>query len=226
MIHGAIFDLDGTIVDNMPLHVEAFAIFVTRHGLSPLTVDDRKRLDGKRNRDIFPDLFGRPLTEEELSAFANEKESLYRALSAGRLSALAGLDRLLARFDALGLPVAIATSAPPENVRHTLSELALEHRFAAIARSDLVPRGKPWPDVFLAAAGQIRVPPAECVAFEDAPMGIAAAAAAGMTTVAITTTFAPAVFASQAPPADWIVANFEEFLDGPASAILPTETAN
>ena len=52
-MRGAIFDLDGTIVDNMPVHVEAFAIFVGRHGLPPLTLNDRKRLDGRRNRDIF-----------------------------------------------------------------------------------------------------------------------------------------------------------------------------
>lgn len=215
-MRGAIFDLDGTIVDNMPIHAEAFAIFVTRHGLPPLTPEDRRRLDGKRNRDIFPDLFGRALPEDELTKFADEKESLYRSLSRGRLSALAGLERLLTRLEAGGVRMAIATSAPPENVVHTLAELGLAGRFATIARSDQVPRGKPWPDVFLEAARLLGVAPGTCVAFEDAPMGVAAAAAAGMTTVALTTSFAPDVFAAGTPKPDWIVRDFDEFLDGPS----------
>lgn len=219
-MRAAVFDLDGTLVDNMPVHAEAFAIFVTRHGLPALTVEDRKRLDGRRNRDIFPELFGRPLPEEELAAFAAEKELLYRTLSAGRISALPGLDRLLARLEADGVRLAIATSAPPENVTHTLAELHLQDRFATIARSDLVPRGKPWPDVFLAAAHQLGVTPEECVAFEDAPIGIAAAAAAGMVTVAVTTSFGPDVFSAQSPPPDWVVRNFDEFLQGPAQHLL------
>ena len=55
---GVVFDLDGTLVDNMPIHAEAFSIFSTRHGLPPLTLEDRARLDGKRNRDIFPARLG------------------------------------------------------------------------------------------------------------------------------------------------------------------------
>jgi len=224
-MRGAIFDLDGTIVDNMPIHAEAFAIFVTRHGLPPLTPDDRRRLDGKRNRDIFPALFDRPLTEDELTAYADEKETLYRALSRGRLAALAGLDRLLGLLDAAGVRRAIATSAPPENVSHTLTELGLSTRFAAIARSDQVPRGKPWPDVFLEAARQLGVPPGDCVAFEDAPMGIAAAAAAGMTTVALTTSFRPEIFLASSPRPDWVVEDFEEFLEGPGRALVRLDSS-
>ncbi|HET8647103.1 MAG TPA: HAD hydrolase-like protein, partial [Vicinamibacteria bacterium] len=51
---GAIFDLDGTLVDNMALHAQAFVRFCGRHGLPPFTTDMRRRFDGKRNRDIFP----------------------------------------------------------------------------------------------------------------------------------------------------------------------------
>jgi HAD superfamily hydrolase (TIGR01509 family) len=219
-MRGAIFDLDGTVADNMPIHAEAFAIFVTRHGLPPLTAADRRRLDGKRNRDIFPDLFGRPLDERELAAYADEKESLYRSLSRGRLAPLAGLHPLLTRLEASGVRIAIATSAPQENVRHTLSELGLAGRFPTVIRSDEVARGKPWPDVFLEAARRLDVAPGDCVAFEDAPMGIAAAAAAGMRTVAVTTSFPRELFAAGSPAPDWIVSDFQEFLDGPAAALL------
>ncbi len=211
-MRGAVFDLDGTIVDNMPIHADAFAIFVERHGLRPLTLDDRKRLDGRRNRDIFPDLFRRELTDAEQSAFANEKEALYRELSIGRLVPAAGLIRLLDLLDAHAVPVAVATSAPPDNVIHTLAELGLATRLTCVVRSDQVPRGKPFPDVFLAAAERLGVPAADCVAFEDAPIGVIAARNAGMTTVAVATSFSADVFLAPEVGADVVVKDFEEYL--------------
>jgi len=217
---GFIFDLDGTIVDNMPIHAEAFGIFVTRHGLSPLTPEDRKRLDGRRNREIFPDLFGRTLSEDELRRFADEKESLYRELSVGRLVPLRGFEQLLSMLDSRSIPAAIATSAPPENVTHTLRELHLSSRLTRITRGDQVRRGKPYPDVFLTSAALMAVPPECCVAFEDAPAGITAVKAAGMTAVAITTSFSRDVFRSQEPWPDVIVADFEEFVSGPGWRLI------
>lgn len=217
---GFVFDLDGTLLDNMAIHMQAFAIFVERHGLPPLTLESRRGLDGKRNREIFPVLFGRALPEAELRAFANEKEALYRELSRGRLAPLAGLGRLLSVLEARGLPAAIATSAPAENVRHTLGELGLGARLSRVARSDEVPRGKPYPDVFLAAARLIDVAPRECLAFEDAPLGVVAARAAEMTCVALTTTFSAADMAARDAEPQYSVADFEEFLAGPGAWLL------
>jgi len=214
-MRGAIFDLDGTIVDNMPVHADAFAIFVERHGLAPLTLDDRKRLDGRRNRDIFPDLFGRELTDAEQAAFAEEKEALYRELSVGRLVPAPGFVRLLDRLAAAAIPVAVATSAPPENVSHTLAELGLATRLTCVIRGDQVPRGKPFPDVFLAAAERLGVAPTDCMAFEDAPIGVIAARSAGMRTVAVGSSFAADVFLAPEVGADVVVRDFEEYLAGP-----------
>jgi beta-phosphoglucomutase len=225
-MRAAIFDLDGTIVDNMPVHADAFAIFVERHGLAPLTLDRRKRLDGRRNRDIFPDLFGRPLNDAEQLAFAEEKEALYRQLSAGRLVPANGLVRLLDCLSAQAIPVAVATSAPPDNVSHTLDELGLTSRFTCIVRSDQVPRGKPYPDVFLAAAERLGVPAADCVAFEDAPIGIIAARDAGMTTVAVGSSFSADVFLAPEVGADVVVMDFEEYLAGPGKWLVDTDESN
>ena len=108
---GVVFDLDGTLTDNMALHAQAFERFCARHGLPPLTLERRARYDGKRNRDIFPDLLGRELGPDELRALVDEKESLYRELSAGRLVPLRGLLELLASLRRRAVPVAVASCA-------------------------------------------------------------------------------------------------------------------
>jgi HAD superfamily hydrolase (TIGR01509 family) len=211
-VGAVIFDIDGTIVDNMHLHAEAFARFAERHGLPPLTTEDRARLDGRRNSEIFPILFKREVPRDEWLAYEHEKEGLYRELSRGRLMPMKGLHGLIDRLRASGIPMALATSAPEANVTHTLGELGLAGAFPVIVRGDQVPRGKPAPDVFLEAARRLGVEPAACLVFEDAPMGIAAAQAAGMAVVALTTSFAPAHFDQLQPPPSATCGNFEEFL--------------
>ena len=219
-IDGVVFDLDGTLVANMEIHAQAFAIFAERHRLPSLDQAARARLDGKLNRDIFPVLFGRELAEADLLAYAGEKEALYRELSRGHLVPLRGLDRLLDVLEARSLPVAVATSAPADNVRHTLEELGLGTRLRLIVRSDEVAQGKPHPDVFLAAASLLGRTPERCLAFEDAPAGIAAARAAGMICVALSTSFPAEAFADHGARPDYSVADFHEFLAGPGAWLL------
>jgi HAD superfamily hydrolase (TIGR01509 family) len=207
-----VFDLDGTMVDNMSWHAEAFDAFALRYGLPPMTLETRRRIDGKRNREIFPLLFEREMAIEEVRAYEREKEGAYRELSKGRLAPLTGLVHLLDRLELHKVPVAIATSAPPENVVHTLEEIGLAHRVPTIVRGDQVPRGKPEPDVFLRAAHELGVAPADCVAFEDAPIGITAAVRAGMRVVAVTTTFSREAFESSDPPPHAIYRDYDDFL--------------
>lgn len=217
-IQGVVFDMDGTLLHNMPFHQEAFDTFAQRHGLPLLTLETRKWMDGKRNRDIFPHLLDRPaMTVDEVEVLADEKESLYRLLSTGRLTALPGLLRLLDLLAQRGIPVSLATSAPLANVTHTLAELGLSERLATIARSDTVPRGKPFPDVFLEAARLMDADPTRCVAFEDAPAGIIAARDAGMTTIALATSYTPEILSETVPPPHAIVADYDEYLSGAGS---------
>ncbi|HET7217469.1 MAG TPA: HAD family phosphatase [Vicinamibacterales bacterium] len=210
---GVVFDLDGTLTDNMACHAEAFARFLAKHGLPALTMAMRQRIDGKRNSEIFPILFGREVTAAEVVAFEEEKESAYRELSRERLQPVAGAVTLLERLAARGIGVAVATSAPEKNVAHTLSAIGLADRITTIARSDAVPRGKPFPDVFLHAARELGVSPDACLAFEDAPVGVAAARGAGMRCVAITSTFTADVFARSEPPPDVAYRDFQAYLD-------------
>jgi len=210
-----IFDIDGTLVDNMHLHAEAFSVFAERHGLPPLTADDRAKLDGRRNSEIFPVLFNRDMARDEWLAYEHEKEGLYRELSRGRLSPMKGLHDLIERLRDERIAIALATSAPKANVVHTLAELELAAEFPVIVRGDEVARGKPAPDVFVEAAHRRGVPAADCLVFEDAPMGIEAAHAAGMRVVALTTSFQASQFEQLQPPPTFICADFEEFLNSP-----------
>ena len=207
-----IFDLDGTLADNMAWHAKAFDVFLGRRGREGLSIEWRRRIDGKRNSEIFPMLFAREMPRDEIKALEDEKEGLYRSLSSGGLVAMAGADALLDRLQALEIPVAVATSAPPANVEHTMRETGLDRRITVVARGDQVPRGKPAPDVFLHAAALLGVPAGECLAFEDAPVGVAAATAAGMPCDAVTSSFAAQMFEEADVRPDATVRDFEEFL--------------
>ena len=210
---GVVFDLDGTLTDNMAWHTEAFATFLERHGLPRLTMEMRQRIDGKRNAEIFPILFGRDVSAEETRQFEEEKEGAYRELSRNRLQPIAGVLTLLARLEQKGIGVAVATSAPEKNVAHTLGAIGLADRLACVVRSDAVPRGKPHPDVFLHAARELGVAPAACLAFEDAPVGVTAAVRAGMRCVAITSSFPVETFTVGETPPDAAYRDFQAFLD-------------
>lgn len=215
---GVVLDLDGTLVDNIRFHAAAFDHFMRRHGRQPVDEAGCIRLMGRRNSDIFTDLLGRPIAGDELKRFEEEKETLYRELSAGQLAPIAGLLELLADLDNESIPVVIATSAPECNVAHTLAEIGLEDRLTNVIRGDEVPRGKPHPDIFQEAARRVGVDPKRCLAFEDAPVGITAAVAAGMRCVALATTFTRQQLESGDPAPDLIVADFQDFLAAPGWA--------
>jgi beta-phosphoglucomutase len=208
-----IFDLDGTLVNNMPWHAQAFDAFVARHRLPPMDMAMRERTDGKRNKEIFPMLFARELTPADVERLEEEKEGMYREISRGRLEPLGGLVRLLDRLDAHGIAAGVATSGPRKNVAHTLAEIGLADRFRAIARGDQVPRGKPAPDVFLHAAHLLGVAPADCLAFEDAPLGVASARNAGMYCVAVTSTYSHELLSASNPAPHATYDDFQTFLD-------------
>jgi beta-phosphoglucomutase len=216
VIGGAVFDLDGTLVDNIRYHFEAFRTLGARLGL---VMDEPtfQSFNGLKNDDIFPRFLGRTLSPEESAALADEKESTYRALYRPHLVAHRGAPELLERLHAAGVKLAVASSAPPANRTMVLEGLAWTTRFDAVVASEGL-RGKPAPDIFLAAAERIGVAPADCVAFEDAVNGIQAAAAAGMIVVGVTTNVPADVLA--AAGARITIADFDA-LPPELDALLP-----
>lgn len=216
MIGGAVFDLDGTLVDNIRFHFEAFRTLAKR---LDLVMDEPtfQSFNGLKNEDIFPRFLARTLTRAEIDALSDEKESTYRALYRPVLAPHRGAAELLARLHAAGVKLAVASSAPPANRAMVLEGLSWSARFDAVVASEGL-RGKPAPDIFLAAAERIGVAPAECVAFEDAVNGIQAAAAAGMIVVGVTTNVPAEALA--AAGARFTIADFAE-LPAELDAMLP-----
>jgi beta-phosphoglucomutase family hydrolase len=194
-IRALIFDMDGTIADTMRFHDDAWEQWHADLGL-PF---DRKGFfsltAGRTGPEILAELFPGK-TPDELRALDEIKEELYRELCRPHLQPMAGLMALLDRADARGIPMAVGTAAPNGNVDFTLDGLGIRHRFHNVASPSQGFRGKPHPDLFLAAAARMGVEPEHCVVFEDAPLGVEAARRAGMRAVALLTTARPETFAS------------------------------
>ncbi len=185
-VRGVVFDLNGTLVDDIGYHFMAWREVASSFGLSP---DDAtlQSLNGLKNEDIVPRLLARPVTPEEYDRITTFKEERYRALYRPRMAPLRGAEAIMDRLRVAGVRMAIASSAPPGNRDLVIDGLGWRARFDAIVEAERLP-GKPAPDVFLEAARRLGLAPAECLVFEDAVNGVRAAVAAGMRVVAVTTT--------------------------------------
>lgn len=182
-----LFDLDGVVVDSNGLHVESWKEVARRHGF---TCPDPEHIGkcGLRTRAVIRDLLRWPVSDEEADGIGFEKEELYREwIRRDGIRPIPGVLEFLSEARRLGIRCAVGSSAPRENVDLCLQALRLEGVFSATVSGADVRRGKPAPDIFLMAAERIGISPRNCLVFEDAPAGIAAAHAAGMRVVALLT---------------------------------------
>jgi beta-phosphoglucomutase len=205
-IRALIFDMDGTIVDNMRYHDDAWEVWHRRHALPFDRPGFFRRTAGRTNPEIIAELFP-ALSPDEVVARGLEKEQLYVELYRPHVAATAGLLDLMARAEAAGVPMAVGTAAPNENIAVVLDTLGIRDRFATIVSPSQGFRGKPHPDMFLAAAERMGVDPAEVVVFEDAPLGVEAARRAGMRAVAMLTMLKAEDFAAY----DNVIASVPDF---------------
>jgi HAD superfamily hydrolase (TIGR01509 family) len=205
---GAIWDLDGTLVDTEMAHFAAWRALLREHGRD-LTLEQFKPTFGLRNDDILLQYFGFRGDAGYISALSERKEELFRAdMQANGVRLLPGARELVEHFHALGARQAIASSAPPRNIEVLVGLLDVADRFSAVVSGLEVVHGKPAPDIMLRAAERLGLPATCCTVLEDAPAGIAAGKAAGCRTVAILSTFER----PQLQEADLIVESFQEVL--------------
>jgi HAD superfamily hydrolase (TIGR01509 family) len=172
-----VFDLDGVIVDSMPLHAEAWRVYLQRLGI--IDNDIENQMHGRRNDEIVRALIGADLPSDEVFRHGAEKERLFREMLLPQLEhhIVPGVRGFLERTE--GMPRAVASNAEPANIDFVLDGAGLRRYFSVVVDGQQVSRPKPWPDIYLRAARLLHTPPENCIIFEDSPTGIAAARAAG-----------------------------------------------
>ncbi|MCG9895021.1 MAG: beta-phosphoglucomutase family hydrolase [Fimbriimonadaceae bacterium] len=182
-----IFDMDGTIADNMGVHNEAWVELMASQQIEVQPEAFFRDTAGMKSEAILRRYLGQAPTEEELRRLAWEKEARYREIYRPKAELMPGLQDLWEAAKAEGVKIGIATSAPPENIAMTFEALQLDRWVDAVVGADDVVHGKPDPEVFLTSAARLGADPSRCIVFEDAPVGIEAARRAKMPCVALLT---------------------------------------
>jgi len=182
-----LWDLDGTLADSEEYHWLSWRDAMRGEGFA-LTHDRFLESFGQRNDRILGTWLGADAEVERIRRIGDWKEAEYRRLAEERgLTPLPGAREWVERLHRDGWKQAIASSAPRLNVETMLHVLQFDGLIDAMVSADEVKRGKPDPDVFLAAAAAVSVPPASCIVVEDAPAGVEAGRRAGMKTIGVNT---------------------------------------
>ena len=196
MIKGLIFDMDGTLIQNMPYHMKAFSTLAERLGyqmLQPVT----NKFYGRHNDEIFLAIAPQWVIDKYgLQYLSDEKEAIYRELYAGKVCLTDGLAELLAEAKAKGVKCYVGSAAPRLNIDLIWNGAQLDDKIDGCVCGDDVVNFKPHPEIFLKCCEGMGLAPEDCVVFEDAISGIKAGWAAGCKVVALSSTATPEALAA------------------------------
>lgn len=187
-LKGLLFDMDGTLVDNLAYHFMAFDAYAKREGFTLLEPVSLK-INGMHSNDIFPLLLGNEVVAQYgLDRLNREKEEVYRDMYRPKIAPIAGVIELLKEAKKAGVKCAIGSSGCRENVEMIIEGLGIADLIdGSISGSD-VTHGKPHPEIFTKAHELLGLKAEECVVVEDAVNGIVAGVRAGCKCLAVTTT--------------------------------------
>ena len=185
-----LFDIDGTLADTDPLHLEAFNRTFEPYGHHFDKARFALELQGLANEAIAS-RFVPHLPPEEQMAVMLGKEAMFRELARTEIRAVPGLFELLDLADAAGLPMAAVTNAPRANASLILNGLGIADRFRALVIGEELAHGKPHPLPYLEGMRLLGANAADSVAFEDSRTGIASATGAGLVTIGMRTSLGP-----------------------------------
>lgn len=205
-IKAVLFDMDGVLVDSVPLHVMAWNTALTSYGLPLLDHAAYMTALGRTNMDMIVRFLGRHNIELPLETrreIVQAKERFFRSNIREEAQAMPGVAAWLEFLTIEHIPCAVASSGEMANVVAVLDALHLSDYFAAILSGARLPRSKPDPALFLRAAASVDTEPTKCLVVEDAPAGIQAAKAAHMVCCALSTTCSP----DELSEADILLAN-------------------
>lgn len=183
-----LFDLNGTMIDDMAYHVQAWSSILNDDLGAGLDYETLKAEMYGKNDELLVRIFGEArFSDVEMKDLSMEKERRYQAAFYPTLKLIDGLPRFLDEAKQKGIKMAIGSAAIPFNIDFVLDNLQIRHYFDVIVSADDVMVSKPHPDTYLKCASQLGVNAPECVVFEDAPKGVEAAQNAGMKCVVLTT---------------------------------------
>jgi beta-phosphoglucomutase len=194
MLRAVIFDFNGIIVDDEPIHFEMFQKVFAEEGIDLSKEAYYARYLGFDDRGAFS--FGyrehnRPLNHEKLTELIDRKAVYYQEAIRNHVAIFPGVKELVADL-ANNLPLAVASGALRHEIETILTTVGLIHHFKAIVSAEDIERGKPEPDIYLKALAtlnaqyNVAIQASECVVIEDSKEGIKGARRAGMKCLAVT----------------------------------------
>ncbi|MBC7654805.1 MAG: HAD family phosphatase [Oligoflexus sp.] len=190
-----LFDLNGTIIDDMHFHARAWHEILTKDLKSDITYDQTVLQMYGKNQELLERVFGKGhFTHQQMDEFSMEKELRYQAAFKPHLKLIEGLGEFLEKAYKAGIKMAIGSAAIPFNIDFILDNLNLRKYFPVIVSADDVTLSKPDPETFTKGADILGVEYSKCLVFEDAPKGVEAAKNAGMQAIALTTLHTPEEF--------------------------------
>ena len=186
-VKAAIFDLDGTLLDNNKVHLDAWKKYLKDNGMEISDEDFKKNISGRTNRDAVNHIYKKEMPEEEAEKHYLKKEEIYRQMYEKDITPIAGLQNFLEELSKHNIIMAIATSGIQVNIDFMFEHVPIKKYFKKIIKGKDVTKGKPDPEIFIKAAEALGMPAESCIVFEDSMAGVKAGKAAGMKVVALTT---------------------------------------
>ena len=180
-----LFDLNGTMIDDMPYHIKAWHGILNDLGADISMERMREECYGK-NHELLERIFPGRFSYEEKNRMSLEKEKQYQECFKPNLQLIPGLENFLSEAHQAGIQMAIGSAAIMFNIDFVLDNLGIRKYFDALISADEVHHSKPHPETYLLCAERLGVLPKDCIVFEDAPKGVEAALNAGMQSVVIT----------------------------------------
>lgn len=185
-----ILDMDGVIIDSNPFHRLAWKEFLERHGVAVTEYMFKHVIFGTTGDQAIRNLLQPPdLTTEQLSLYLEDIDTTYRRIVSGneQIFPVDGLFNFLDFIKEIGYKIALATSAPPENVSLILERLGITEYFDVIVDKTQVTNGKPDPEVYLKTVENLKTNSEYCLVFEDSLSGVGSAIKAGIRVIGVTT---------------------------------------
>ncbi len=182
-----LFDLNGTMIHDMPYHVTAWHKVIQTLGGTLSESEMKDQCYGKGD-EMLERLFPGKYTLQERNNISEAKEAKYRVDFLPELKLIEGLDELLTHANLYKIKLGIGSAANNLNIDFVVDNLNIRSLMQAIVSGEMVSESKPHPETFLKCAELLAVPSRQCLVFEDTPKGVACAENAGMDVVVITTT--------------------------------------